>query len=85
MERRVLIYQVTAKKLSVRLLTLMGRLLVSGTQILSSILVYECEFNDGTIKEYSVNVIASNIYEEGDADGFSSSLLYNIVVHYHSD
>jgi hypothetical protein len=39
-------------------------------------LVYECEFNDGTIKEYSANVIASNIYEEGDADGFSSSLLY---------
>jgi hypothetical protein len=35
-------------------------------------LVYECEFNDGTIKKYSANVIASNIYEEGDADGFSS-------------
>jgi hypothetical protein len=44
-------------------------------------LVYECEFNDGTIKEYSANVIASNIYEEGDADGFSSSLLYKIVDH----
>jgi hypothetical protein len=44
-------------------------------------LVYECEFNDGTIKRYSVSVIASNIYEEGDADGFSSSLLYNIVDH----
>ena len=44
-------------------------------------LVYECEFNDGTIKEYSANVIASNIYEEGDADGFSSSLLYQIVDH----
>jgi len=38
-------------------------------------LVYECEF----IKKYSANVIASNIYEEGDADGFSSSLLYKIV------
>ncbi len=44
-------------------------------------LVYECEFNDWTIKEYLVNVIASNIYEEGDADGFSSSLLYNIADH----
>jgi hypothetical protein len=44
-------------------------------------LVYECEFNDGTIKDYLANVIASNIYEEGDADGFSSSLLYNIVDH----
>ena len=35
-----------------------------------NILVYECEFNDGTIKECSANVIASNIYEEGDADEF---------------
>ena len=33
-------------------------------------LVYECEFNDGMIKEYAANVIASNIYEEGDANGF---------------
>ena len=31
-------------------------------------LVYECEFNDGTIKEYAENIIAFNIYEEGDAD-----------------
>ena len=31
-------------------------------------LVYKCEFDDGTIKEYAANVIASNIYEEGDAD-----------------
>ncbi len=44
-------------------------------------LVYECEFNDGTIKEYLADVIASNIYEEGDADGFSSLLLYKIVDH----
>ena len=42
-------------------------------------LVYECEFDDGTIKEYSENLIASNIYEEGAADGFSSLLLYRIV------
>ena len=44
-------------------------------------LVYECEFNDGTIKEYAANTIASNIYEEGDADGFSSALLHQIVDH----
>ena len=43
--------------------------------------MYECEFNDGTIKEYSANVIASNIYEEGDADGFSSLMLYQIIDH----
>jgi hypothetical protein len=44
-------------------------------------LVYECEFNDGTIKEYAANIIASNIYEEGDADGWSTSLLHTIVDH----
>lgn len=44
-------------------------------------LVYECQFDDGTIKEYAANVIASNIYEEGDADGFSDSLMHHIVDH----
>ena len=44
-------------------------------------LVYECEFNDGTVKEYAANTIASNIYEEGDADGFSTALLHSIVDH----
>ncbi len=43
--------------------------------------MYECEFNDGTIKDYSANVIASNLYEEGDADGFSSSMLHQIIDH----
>ncbi len=43
--------------------------------------MYECKFNDGTIKEYSANVIASNIYEEGDADEFSSSMSYQIIDH----
>jgi hypothetical protein len=44
-------------------------------------LVYECEFNDGTVKEYAANTIASNIYEEGDANGFLSALLHTIVDH----
>ena len=44
-------------------------------------LVYKYEFDDGTIKEYAANVIASNIYEEGDADGFLTSLLSKIVDH----
>jgi hypothetical protein len=44
-------------------------------------LLYECEFNDGTMKEYAVNTIASNIFMESDVDGFSSSLLYHIVDH----
>ncbi len=33
------------------------------------------------VKEYSANVIASNIYEEGDADGFSSLMSYQIIDH----
>jgi hypothetical protein len=44
-------------------------------------LLYECEFNDGTMKEYAANTIATNIFMESDADGFSSSLLYHIVDH----
>ena len=44
-------------------------------------LVYQCEFNDGTIKEYAANVIASKIYEEGDTGGFSSLLLHQIFDH----
>ena len=42
-------------------------------------LVYECAFNDGTIKEYAANIIASNMYEEGDANGFLSLLLHQII------
>ena len=44
-------------------------------------LLYECEFDDGTTREYSANMIASNIFLESDADGFSSFLLYHIVDH----
>ena len=44
-------------------------------------LVYECEFNDGTIKEYAANIIASNIYEEGDANRFLSLFLHQIIDH----
>ena len=44
-------------------------------------LVYDCEFDDGTVRAYAANQIASNIYEEGDADGYSSSLLNTIVEH----
>jgi hypothetical protein len=44
-------------------------------------LLYDCEFNDGTTQAYSENTIASNIFMELDADGYSSSLLYEIVDH----
>ena len=44
-------------------------------------LVCECEFDDGTIREYLANLIASNIYEKGDSDGYSKALLHTIVDH----
>jgi hypothetical protein len=44
-------------------------------------LLYECKFENGTTQAYSANTIASNIFEESDADGHSSSLLYEIVDH----
>jgi hypothetical protein len=44
-------------------------------------LLYECEFDEGTTREYAANTIASNIFMESDADGFSSSPLYHIVDH----
>jgi len=49
--------------------------------LLLNIVLYEYEFNDGTTKEYAANTIASNIFLESYADGFSSSLLYHIVDH----
>ncbi len=42
-------------------------------------LLYECVFNDGMTRAYSANTIASNIFMESDADGYSSFLLYEIV------
>ena len=66
------------QELSVEQLILMETSLV---RVTLNTLVYECEFDDGTIKEYSANVIAFNIYEKGDADGFSSSMLQQIIDH----
>jgi hypothetical protein len=51
------------------------------TKPLLNTLLYEYEFDDGTTQAYSANTIASNIYLEADADGYSSSLFYEIVDH----
>jgi hypothetical protein len=48
-------------------------------------LLYECKFGDGTMRAYSANTIDSNIFMELDADGYSSSLLYEIVDHKSSE
>jgi hypothetical protein len=47
-------------------------------------ILYECEFEDGTAKEYTANMIASNIFQEMDADGYSSLFLYYIINHMRS-
>jgi hypothetical protein len=44
-------------------------------------LLYECEFGDGATQAHSANTLASNILMESDTDGYSNSLLYEIVDH----
>jgi hypothetical protein len=44
-------------------------------------ILYKCKFEDGTRKEYTVNMIASIIFQESDADGYSSLFLYHIIDH----
>ncbi len=44
-------------------------------------ILHKCEFKNGTTKEYTTNMIASNIFQESDADGYSSLFLYHIIDH----
>ena len=43
--------------------------------------VYDVQFDDGTIKEYAANVIAENIWMETDAEGYHSRAALKIVGH----
>ena len=43
--------------------------------------MYMCEFPDGTVKEYSANVIASNLFAEADSNGHQSLSMYKIIDH----
>jgi len=52
--------------------------------ILNSI-VYEIEFTDGTIREYSANIIAENLLNQVDDDGFSTTMLKAIVDYQRDD
>jgi hypothetical protein len=49
--------------------------------LLLNSLLYKCKIDDGTVKEYAVSTIVSNIVIESDEDGFSSLILYHIVDH----
>lgn len=44
-------------------------------------LVYECEFPDGTTKEYAANIIAENIFLNSDPDGHHERMIAGIVDH----
>jgi hypothetical protein len=42
-------------------------------------IVYDVEFPDGTIREYSANLIAENMLTQVDSDGYSLTLMEGIV------
>ena len=44
-------------------------------------IIYDVEFPDGTVKEYSANVIAENMLTQVDSDGFTMTLMEGIVDH----
>ena len=44
-------------------------------------LVYDVEFSDGTVKEYSANVIAENILSQVNLNGRHTQDLEQIVLH----
>ena len=48
-------------------------------------IMYEVEFDDGQIKEYSATAIAENILSQVDDDGFSSPMFRAIVGHRKND
>lgn len=42
-------------------------------------MVYEVEFQDGTVKEYSANIIAENMLTQVDSDGYTITMMEGIV------
>ena len=44
-------------------------------------IIYDVEFPDGTIKEYSTNVIAENMLSQVDSDGFTVTVMEGIIDH----
>ena len=42
-------------------------------------MMYDVEFVDGQVQEYSANVIADNMLTRGDSEGFSTTLMEGIV------
>ena len=51
--------------------------------LLNSVL-YDVEFSDGDIRQYSANIIAENMYSQVDEEGYSKTL-FDSIVDYRSD
>ena len=43
--------------------------------------IYDVEFPDGQVKEYSANVIAENMLSQVDSEGYSLTLMHAIIDH----
>ena len=41
-------------------------------------MIYDVEFPDGEVREYSANIIAENMYSQVDSDDFAHTLLDHI-------
>ena len=46
---------------------------------LMNTLVYDVEFPDGEVREYSANILAENMYAQVDADGHTHTMLDSII------
>ena len=44
-------------------------------------IVYDVEFPDGNVKEYSANIIAENMLTQVDSDGFTMTMMEGIIDH----
>ena len=44
--------------------------------------MYDLEFPDGTIKEYSANIIAENMLTQVESDGFTLTMMEGIIGHH---
>ena len=53
----------------------------SGSNPMMDTRVYDVMFDDGTVKQYSANIIAENMYAQIDADGRHSLLMDSIIDH----
>lgn len=42
-------------------------------------IMYEVEFDDGTVREYNANTIAENMLTQVDSDGFSKAIMKGII------